>query len=179
MSSNESNILINKLDEFIRKYYKNQLVKGLIYSLGIALSIFLVTSVSEYFAYFNASVRTAIFFLLLISNGFVFAKYIFTPLLKLYKIGKLISYQEAANIVGKHFSEIQDKLLNVLQLQAENKSDNALLNAAINQKIKELKPIPFSSAIDISKNKKYLKYALAPMLLMIFILFSIKLSCAI
>jgi hypothetical protein len=35
------NILIEKLDEFVRKYYKNQLLKGIIYSGGILISAFL------------------------------------------------------------------------------------------------------------------------------------------
>ena len=39
MSGNYS-ILIQKLDEFIRKYYRNQVIKGCIYATGISVAFF-------------------------------------------------------------------------------------------------------------------------------------------
>ncbi|MBA3664943.1 MAG: DUF4175 domain-containing protein [Bacteroidetes bacterium] len=158
----KNNILIDKLDEFIRKYYKNQLLKGVIYSSGIVLASFLSVVLLEYFGEFNITLRTILFFAFLSATLGVIGNYIILPLLKLNRIGKIISYDQAANIIGNHFSNVQDKLLNVLQLQnnkAMNGSDE-LLVASINQKITELKPVPFVSAIDLSDNKKYLRYTL-------------------
>jgi hypothetical protein len=120
-------------------------------------------------------VRTVLFYLFILTSLFVFLKYIVIPLSKLYKLGQLISYEEAANIIGKHFSNVQDRLLNVLQLQANSQqstTNNQLIEASIDQKIKELKPVPFTNAVDLSENKKYLKYALIPVLLITVILFS-------
>lgn len=159
---NEGNILINKLDEFIRKYYKNQLIKGVIYSSGIVLGAFLSVVLLEYFGEFSTTARTVLFFAFLLATLSVLGNYIVVPLLKLNRIGKIISYDQAAAIIGSHFSNVQDKLLNVLQLQSNkaiNGSDD-LLVASINQKITELKPVPFVSAIDLSENKRYLKYTL-------------------
>ncbi|MEI8137653.1 MAG: DUF4175 family protein, partial [Bacteroidota bacterium] len=84
------------------------------------------------------------------------------PLLKLNKIGNLISYNQAANIIGSHFTNVQDKLLNVLQLQNNQilSGSKELLLASINQKIAELKPVQFAAAVDINENRKYLKYVL-------------------
>lgn len=89
-------------------------------------------------------------------------KYIAVPILKLNKIGKLISYHDAAKIIGNHFTNVQDKLLNVLQLQnnQSNYTSNELLIAGIDQKINQLNPLPFSSAIDLNENKKYVKFIL-------------------
>ena len=169
-------ILIDKLDEFIRKYYKNQLVKGGIYSLALVLLFFISIAVLEYFARFESFGRTVIFYSFLTLSTVILVKYIFIPLSKLYKLGNLISHEQAAQIIGSHFSNIQDKLLNVLQLQGQmNESSNQfneLIEAGINQKIDELKPVPFTSAIDISENRKYLKYAITPVLAMVFILFA-------
>ena len=83
-------------------------------------------------------------------------------ILKLNKLGKTITYDDAAFIVGKHFTSINDKLINTLQLQRNAGSilSADLLTASINQKINELKPIPFTSAINISHNKKYVKYTI-------------------
>ena len=97
----------------------------------------------------------------------VVGRYFVLPLLRLYKIGKTISYEDSAKILGAHFSQIDDKLLNVLQLQDICQSDNELLLASINQKVNELKPVSFVSAINLRENVKFAKYAL-----IIFISFS-------
>ncbi len=179
MSNNNYQTLIQKLDEFIRKYYKNQLLRGLIYSIGLVLLFFVSVTALEYFAHFNTAVRTVLFYSFVGATGFVFVKYICIPVSHLYKMGKIISYTDAAKIIGKHFTNVQDKLLNVLQLQdqssdiTELKTKNyELLNASINQKTLELKPIPFTSAVDFKENRKYLKYALIPVLLITVILFA-------
>jgi hypothetical protein len=170
--ASEQNILILKLDEFIRKYYKNQLIKGLLYTSGLLVAAFLFLVVAEYFAEFGTTTRTILFYSFLIASGFVLFKYIAIPVLKLNKLGSVISYDEAANIVGTHFNNINDKLLNTLQLQRNSGSilSPDLLTASINQKMEELKPIPFTSAIDIGENKKYLKFALPPIALMLIVL---------
>ncbi|MEI6019831.1 MAG: DUF4175 family protein [Bacteroidota bacterium] len=156
----DQHILIQKLDEFIRRYYKNQLIKGALYVAGIVLSVFLSFVLLEYFAEFGNILRATLFFGFIAVSLFVISKYIVLPALKLYRIGAIISYQEAANIIGNHFSSVQDKLVNVLQLQ-NNQYSNAskeFLVAGINQKINELNPIPFVSAINTKENLKYLKY---------------------
>lgn len=162
MQASHQAILIQKLDEFIRKYYKNQLLKGALYSSGILISAFLSVVLLEYFGEFNSLVRAILFFGFLIAVIFIIIKYIAVPILKLNKIGAVISYNQAAVIIGSHFSNVQDKLINVLQLQNNqglNGSDE-LLVAGINQKINELRPVAFTSAIDLRENRRYLKFVL-------------------
>ncbi|MCD4731617.1 MAG: hypothetical protein K8R74_13515, partial [Bacteroidales bacterium] len=93
--------------------------------------------------------------------------------MKLFKIGNRISNKQAAEIIGDHFSNIRDKLLNTLQLKelTEKQTSNIeLINAGIDQKISELKPVPFVKAVDFATNKKYLKYALPPLFILIILL---------
>ncbi len=163
------NILLLKLDEFIRKYYKNQLIKGLLYTLGLLVAAFLFIVVTEYFAEFGTTARTVLFYSFIALSTFVITKYIAIPILKLNKLGSVISHDDAAAIIGTHFNSINDKLLNTLQLQRSNGSilSTNLLEASINQKMEELKPIPFTAAINLKENKKYLKYALPPLLIML------------
>jgi hypothetical protein len=154
--------LINKLDEFIRKYYKNQLIRGFLYTTAVLLASFLTVTTLEYFGEFNSIIRGVLFFSFISLFLFFVAKYIVIPLLKLNKIGEVLNYEQAAGIIGTHFINVQDKLLNVLQLQ-NNKTisgSDDLLIAGINQKIDELKVVPFSTAIDFRENSKYLKYTL-------------------
>ncbi len=161
MASGE-HILIQKLDEFIRKYYKNLLIRGSLYALGLLLSAFLCVVLLNYFGEFGTGIRTVLFFSFLAITLFVLVKYIGIPLMKLNRIGEVISYEDAASIIGTHFGNVQDKLLNVLQLQKQQAmiGSDELLLAGINQKIKELQPVPFTSAIDLKENKRYLKYVL-------------------
>lgn len=163
----EQNILISKLDEFIRKYYKNQLVKGLIYSAALLLAAFLCLVLAEYFIEFNTTVRTILFYGFVGMSAFVLTRFIIIPVLKLNRFGKVLSYEEASSIIGSHFGSIQDKLLNTLQLQQNHAftGSNELLLAGINQKIAELRPVPFSSAINIADNRRYLKYVIPPLFL--------------
>ena len=109
MSRGLYNILIEKLDAFTRKYYKNQLIRGGIYSFSLLLLFFLCVTALEYFGQFNTTVRTVLFYCYLLGNGYVITKLIFIPLVKIYKLGKIISHEEAARIIGKHFNNVQDK----------------------------------------------------------------------
>ena len=143
------------------------------YASGLLVALFLFLVVTEYFAEFNTATRTFLFYSFVLCSIFVLIKYITLPILKLNKFGSVITYEQAAQIIGNHFSTISDKLLNTLQLQSNSGSilSNDLLEASINQKMQELKPIPFTSAIDLGENKRYLKYAVPPIILMLLILF--------
>ncbi len=164
----QKNILISKLDEFIRKYYKNQLIRGTLYALGLLVGAFLFLVTSEYLIEFSVLIRTLLFYSFILISCFVLTKYLVIPILKLNKLGQIISYEEASVIVGKHFGSINDKLLNTLQLQQQSGTIHSsdLLAASIHQKIEELNPISFAGAINLKENKKYLKYALPPIILM-------------
>ena len=165
-----SNTLLVQLDQFIRKYYKSQMLKGIILSVGLLVFSYLFVVVLEYFGNFNSGVRTVLFYGFLGSNIFLFVNYIAVPLLKIFRIGKVLSYDAAAKIVGNHFGEIKDKLLNTLQLQAQSDSKtepDALLEASINQKTEDLKPFRFTKVVDLRENNRYLKYALLPLLILL------------
>ncbi len=164
--------LLTKLDEFIRKYYKNRLLRGAIFFTGAVLSFFLLVSLLEYFGRFDTTFRTILFYSFLIFTGAILYRFILIPLLKLYRIGTRLDYEMASEIIGHHFITIKDKLLNTLQLshQYQNQFDNIFLAASIDQKTAELRPIRFSSAIDFKGNKRYLKYAIGPMAVLIFIM---------
>jgi hypothetical protein len=134
----------------------------------------MLVNLAEYVGHFNPLIRTIIFYLYIALNLLVLIRYVFIPGFKLLKIGKIISHDEAAAIIGKHFADVSDKLLNTLQLQRlreKNSIKTDLLSASIDQKIKELKPIPFQSAIDLGINRKYLKYPLVPVIFLVAILF--------
>ncbi len=159
------------LDRFIRKYYKNRMIKGIIYALALLLSLFLVMALLEHFGYFGTTVRAILFWCYLLASVCLLVYYVFVPLAKMFRLGKVISYEEAAKIIGRHFPEVQDKLLNLLQLQEKGDvSSDDLLAAAIEQKTVQLKPVPFQNAVDIKSNRKYLKYLAIPVVVILLLL---------
>ena len=166
------NILIEKLHGFIRKYYINQILRGGIYFISVFALFFLLINAFEYYSWSSTLVRTIIFYVYLAVNIFIFLKLLFIPLLKLFSIGRVMKDEEAARIIGNHFPEVSDKLTNTIQLKklSEGNGSIALLNASIEQKTKTLHPVPFVRAVDFSKNKKYFKYAIPPMLIILIML---------
>ncbi|MEN9340316.1 MAG: hypothetical protein RIQ62_1628, partial [Bacteroidota bacterium] len=164
---NNYQFLIARLDAFIRKYYVNQLLRGLLVFSAAVLAYYLLASVGEYYFYFPSWLRYCLLTSFIGVGGFAMVTLIVTPLLKIQKLGKVISHETAAAIIGLHFPNVQDKLLNVLQLKQriDDASSKDLIEASIEQKTKELTPIPFQSAIDLARNRKYLPYLFIPMLL--------------
>lgn len=167
-------LLLQKLDAFIRKYYLNKIIRGSLFFAAVVLSVYLIFSVSEYQFYFSETIRKILFYSFITGALALIYLWIAVPALKYFRLGKQISHAEAAKIIGAHFSEVEDKLLNILQLkQTENTSASKdLIEASIDQKIEKIKPVPFTLAINFQKNKKYLRYALPPLAVFIFMLFA-------
>jgi len=153
-----------KLNAFIKKYYTNELIKGLILFFSFGLLYFIFTLFIEYFLWLKPTARTILFWTFIVIELALLAKYILFPLIKLFGLQKGISYKDASKIIGKHFNEVDDKLLNVIQLH-DTKAKSELLLASIEQKSLDLEPIPFKRAINFANNKKYLKYLAIPLMI--------------
>ena len=156
----------SKLQEFIKKYYTNELLKGAILFFAIGLLYLIVTLFIEYVLWLNPTARTFLFWVFIVVELALFIKFIVLPLAQLFNLRKGINLQTASKLIGSHFLEVNDKLLNVLQLnQSTEQSD--LLIASIEKKSIELQPIPFKSAINFKSNIKYLKYAAIPVVILL------------
>ena len=167
--------LIAKLDGFIRKYYADQAIRGALYSVGLLVGVFLGTALLEHLGHFGTGVRTVLFWGTLGAMVLILARFVALPLIKRYRLGAVIGHAEAARIVGTHFTEVQDKLLNTLQLQdmaTAQPQQRELIEAAIAQRSRELSPVPFTNAIDLRRNTRYLRYALPPLALLLVLLFA-------
>lgn len=153
--------LINQVDAFIRKYYKNLMIKGAVLFVLIFLISFLLVSGLEYIGRFNSFIRGFLLFSFIGVNAYVLIRYILLPLSKLFSFGRRINRYQAASIIGSFFPDVSDKLLNTLQLkEAEESSPRNLdlLRASIEQNAKKLNSFQFSTAVDYGENKRYLKY---------------------
>ena len=173
MSSKDNyNLLLEKLDQFTRKYYTNQIIRGALFTTGSVLILFLAYNLLESEFYFSKEIRKALFYSFIAFTGIASAIWILTPLMHYFKLGKIISYEQAARIIGDHFRDVQDKLLNVLQLRSQysDAETAGLIEASIQQKSSQIQLVPFKNAIDLTKNKKHLRFALPPLLLLLALL---------
>ncbi len=153
-----------KLEAFIKKYYLNLILKGSILFLATGLLYFLLVVSLEYFLWLSTTGRSILFWLFVLVEVLLLFNFVGIPLFKLLKISKGIDEYEASKIIGKHFPEVNDKLTNLLQLKNNSRQSDLLL-ASIDQRSRELTPVPFSGAIDLKENKKYLRYVILPLLI--------------
>jgi hypothetical protein len=160
----------SKLEQFIKKYYTSKLIKGVILFFSIGLVYLIITLLIEHYLWLTPVGRTFLFWVFITVEALLFIKLITFPLLKLFNLQQGISDVEASKLIGNHFPEVSDKLLNVIQLN-QNQRESELLLASIQQKAEELQPVPFKTAINFKANKKYLKYVLVP--IVIYVLFSV------
>lgn len=157
-------LIYRKLEGFVRKYYTNELLKGIILFVGIGLLYFFFTLLVEHFLWLDTSGRTVLFWLFVAVELFLLLRFILFPLFRLFHLQKGITNADASKIIGNHFPEVGDKLTNFLQL-SESHEQSELLLASIEQKAAGLQPVPFSNAVNFRGNIKYLPWALIPLLI--------------
>lgn len=168
MGSNEA--LKNQLKAYKEKYYRNKAIKGAIIFAAILLASFLLINTIEFSGRLDSIGRAILLYAFVAANLALFYWWIGRHLLVLKNGNKQISNEEAANQIGKYFPDVSDKLLNIIQLEKLSDSDNDLLLAGIRQKSAEIQNIPFVRAIDLTANKKYLKYIYAPISIILLLL---------
>lgn len=158
----------DKLRGFIKKYYTNEIIKGSIMFLALGFLYLIFTLIVEYFLWLRPMARTVLFWVFIgIESGLLFW-FILLPAMKLLGFRKGISEIDASKIIGRHFKEVDDKLLNILQLSG-NKLETDLLEASIEQKSKDLEAVAFKRAINFKKNSVHLKYLLFPLVIWLMI----------
>ena len=151
-------VLIEKTERFVRKYYINRLIQGVLIGAALWIVFYLLVNTLEFFSWFSSKVRFALFLLLLLGSVVVIVVYFFVPLVNLIRFRKKMSLEQAALLIGKFFPDVQDKLLNTFQLSnaAVNGSNDELLLATIEQRTAQLSPVRFTDAVDLKGNLRYL-----------------------
>jgi hypothetical protein len=156
-----------KINSFKRKYYLNLLVRGILFTLSILFFYFLTAALLEHVLWLGTWGRLLIlvlFFALIVYCGFRF----FKDPVAFWISNRGLDDEQGARLIGDYFPSIKDRLVNLIQLSTEN--DSGLAQASILQKSREFEPVSFESVIRINENKKYLKYLLIPVGIILLIL---------
>jgi hypothetical protein len=159
--------VFRNIQKYKKKFYLNLILRGVIWSLAVILTVFLVVTFTEYFAHFSKAVRAGLFFGFILIASLVLWRWILSPLWKLFTLERSFSDEEAARQIGTSFPAVRDKLINLLQLHNSNTSQSQLLLASIQQKSNEIGPLRFDTAISYQSNTRYLKYLLPLLLLFV------------
>ena len=172
--NNSFQILSVRLKKFIKSYYRNLLFRGTISTITILGLLFILICAIEYFMYFNNTFRKFLFWTYILTSFFVFIKFIAIPLAQLFRLtNKRISNNDAGKIIGLHFPEIEDKIINILELKDLNKKyDEEVITASIEKKYKKIQNFKFKSAINWKSTFKYLKISLIPFIILFSIFFT-------
>lgn len=156
--------LIEKLDDFIRRYHRNKALRGALLSFATLTLGALLLAALENVGRFGVAGRTVLFYAFAASTLAVLATQVVWPMLQWFRLSRGLTYDQAARIVGEHFPEVKDKLLNTLQLQQQvdnaQGADVTLLAASIDQRTASLRPLPFTQAVDVGPAMKALRMAL-------------------
>jgi hypothetical protein len=170
MHVSSNHIIKNKLNKFIKRYYLQKMGRGFLTMFAVCTGLWLSFTSLAYNFFLSTDVRFVLWWSLITIVSVFIVKDILHPALKLFKILKPISNEQAAEIVGEHFkNDIDDKLLNALYLLNDNSKSDLVL-ASIEQKSSKLKEFNFLKAIPIEQIKKALKIAIIPAMVLLLLL---------
>lgn len=158
--------LENELKLFARKYYMNIFWQRLAIFVAAIFLILVVFSLAEYSFWFETGTRFFLFWGLIILVFASFSALLLQPLFLLFGIKKQLSRQEFALVIGKHFPDVNDRILNILEL-SEGKYSTAsvdLIVASIKQKLGEVKFFHFFEAIDRRRTFRRIPLIIVPFL---------------
>ena len=155
-------ILVDKLNNFRKRYYLYKLLRGLLITSLLFIIVYVVVSILEYYTYSSSSIRKIEFFGILLFFVFVALHYILIPVYQLFITLNKKDRKNLNAIIVNHFGEIKDKLINILELadSSNEQHSNDLLLASIHQKINDIKIFDFNKAIRFSQLKYVLFYFL-------------------
>ncbi len=164
---NNYKLFVDKLNSYIKKFYTYQLIRGLIIYLTVALIYFIFISTLEYLNFFDPKIKFSIVVFTLVLTIIIFVCFLIIPLIKLFGIGKRLTYHDVSSQISKTYPEIKDRLINIVELAEKNNPlySNELQNASIDQKIDELKIFRFADAISFKALKLIFSILVAGMII--------------
>lgn len=163
--------LLTKLQAYKKKAYLNNIIRGSIWWASLLVVFYFLVNSIEYVSHFNTAGRVSLLILFVGLGIAGFYAWLLKPLLHFFNLKEGLTDIEASQLIGNHFPEIADKLVNVLQLSSNaDYQYSELLEQSINQKLTSFSYIPFTSAINFNKNKKYIKFIAIPVAICILIL---------
>lgn len=153
--SQEKQSILHLLSSYHRRYWRNEFVVGLLKSMLHMFLMGIFCAILEYFSWFPSLIRAAIVYGYCLISVVIIFWYCRKGLWELMVPINEAKFLQLAKQVGQHLPNTQqDELVNILQL-ANQSNQSPLLEAAIKQKIEEVKPYSFDQFIQNQSLKTY------------------------
>ena len=140
-----------KLKEYYVKLYGLKLLRGFIIAFGLGLALLMALVILEYFLWLPSQSRSVMWFSFLGIVGLSFLILVAPPLFNLLGLKRSLKPEKLAELIGKEMPVVDDKLLNLLELERLDKTDAALVKAAIDQKAEALSIYDFKEVLQWKK----------------------------
>jgi hypothetical protein len=157
----------NKLKDFISKLYLYKALEGLVVFVLFFGIYFFVYLVAEYFLYLSSAVRTSLFYFSILLGVVFFTYKVIFPFLQSFISSLQISKENASRIIGSSDKRINDRLLNLLQL--EKLGDDELVEESIRLLEKDLFQYDFVKSISLKNLVLLSKLTVLPILFFVLI----------
>ncbi len=134
--------ILHKLSAFITKYYTTQIIKGAFVFVALALLFFLSVLALEYFLWLGSTARLVLLISSLVVTLLLLVRYLIIPITYLLRLQKGLDLSVASRIIGNHFPEVGDHLVNLLDL-AERQTQIGAIACKYRAALKETFAYPF------------------------------------
>ncbi len=167
MSNKDLNILSDKLIRFKRRYLLFELTKGTLLFVAVVILLLLSVNYLEYRMYLSSAWRKSLFIGSISFGSLVFIRFVGLRLLQILGIYNVLDSFKISALISNYFPQLGDRLINVLELgtRLDGNYSLSLRDAAISQKVEQLKVVDFNSAVGIKNLYSVLKYFAASVLL--------------
>lgn len=157
------NILVKKIDAFRKRYHLYQFLRGFILFLIVFVILFLIINILEYQLYMPSEWRRIMFITSVIFLSLIFLRYVLFSVLQLSGLLETLNYRKASHLIKGLLPDVKDRLINVLELHdnTETLYSSDITQAAISQKISELRVFDFSKAVSMKHLKTLMTYFMA------------------
>jgi hypothetical protein len=147
--------LSSEIDLFINKYYKHEVVKGVLHSSFYLVFLLAGAWFLEFLFRFSSFGRGVLLFGGALFTLIYVSKLAISPLIKLFGLHGRMSHEEASVLLSEKIPEIGDQLINVIGLEKQlEKTETDLLKASIERKALNSLRFDFRNSISINDQKK-------------------------
>jgi hypothetical protein len=155
----QENPVVSQLKSYHRLFYRNEVIKGFLFSIFWIACLGSVFISIEYFAWLSSPLRGVLFYFFLSASFVLVLSQCLVPTVKWSRNVSQTDLELMAKKLGKFFDKPhQDELINIVQLLREesHQVNSPLLEAAIIQKVHQLSGYKFVDFIDHRINRKTL-----------------------
>jgi hypothetical protein len=148
--------LRERLAQFRAAYYRLHILRGVFLVFLWGGGVFLLSSLTEGLFWWGVPIRLFLWLTWLGGLVYFLLRKVLWPILQYgFRLRGYLSDEEAARWIGRHFPEIQDKLLNALQLEGQSSAFHAAVVLALEERRAVVLRYPWEGALPRKAIRRY------------------------